>query len=268
MYIDTHCHLNFDAFVQDLDGVINRAKEAGVEKIIIPGARIDSSYKAVEISNTYPECYAAVGIHPHHCDDFTPDQQTKLLQSISELANKKRVVAIGEIGLDYHGYKDSPPLSDEIKKLQKELFTSQLAIGKERHLPVIVHCRNAQEDLMAIMKEFNTSDNDKIRGVFHCFDGDSDYLKDVLDLEFYVGFDGNITYPANNHLRELISKTPLNRLLLETDSPYLTPVPHRSSRNEPAYISIIAKTVAEIYKKPLEDIGKLTHSNAINLFHL
>lgn len=265
MFTDTHCHLNFQAFTDDLASVIDRAQKEGVRRIIIPGAKIDSSQRAVEIAGQYDGCYAAVGIHPHHADEFV---ETQSIASLRTIAKNPKVVAIGEIGMDRYVYKNSPPVSDETIAQQITLLQQQLILAYEHHLPVILHCRQAQQDLLAVITEFLGNHAAGLHGVFHCFDGDEAFLRTVLSMGFSVGFDGNSTYPANVHLRELIKLTPLDRLLLETDAPYLTPVPHRGERNEPSHLPLIAKLVAEIHKKSTEEIAEITSNNARALFKL
>lgn len=271
MLIDTHCHLNFKAFNKDLPDVIERAQKTGVEKIIIPGARIDSSKKAVEISQKYDPCFAAIGIHPHHAEEFINLGKTKITEELSSRLrsnNNNKVVAIGEIGLDYHEYKGYPPITDELKSRQKELLILQIEIASEYNLPIIFHCRDAHDDQLELINNYLKSTKKKITGVFHCFGGDKKHLKKVLDLGFYVGFDGNITYPENKALQALVKLTPLNRLLVETDSPFLTPLPFRGNRNEPAYIAYTVKKVAEIHQRNIEEIAKISSLNALNLFRI
>lgn len=269
--IDTHAHLNFKAFNKDLDKVIDRASKAGVEKIIIPGAKIDSSIKAVEIANNYLSCYASVGIHPHHANEINTLIHNSIKVSdiktqISKLIKNNKVIAIGEIGLDYHQYKDHPQISDEDKNKQKEIFLMQLEIASSGNLPVIIHCRDSQNDLLEILKEF--TNKNKISGVFHCFSGNIENLKKVLEMDFYVGFDGNITYPENKNLQTVVCHTPLDRILVETDSPFLTPLPYRGNRNEPSYLQYIIMKMVQIHKKNTSEIAEITSSNAIKLFKL
>lgn len=263
MFIDTHCHLNFKAFKKDLNDVIERAQKAGVEKIIIPGAKLDSSQRAVEIAQENTICFAAVGIHPHHVEEYVHKGSREIDKELRMLSKINKVVAIGEIGLDYYQYKDYPPASSEIKKKQQELLEIQLDVAIRNNLPVIIHCREAQNDIIETIKQVKSKN---LRGIFHCFDGDKEYLDKVLALGFFVGFDGNSTYPENAHLRHLVQKTPLNRLLLETDAPYLTPVPHRHTRNEPAYLPLMASCVSEIKQKSIEEIALQTTQNANFLF--
>lgn len=261
MLIDTHAHLNFKAFKKDLDGVIQRALKADVEKIIIPGAKLDSSREAIKIAQEYPSCFAAIGIHPHHATNYSS------LAEIFSLAKQPKVVAIGEIGLDYYRYSNHPPISKLDKQTQKNLFCLQLELATEINLPVIIHCRQAYVDLLDILRAF-LKNSKKITGVFHCFEGEKEHLFTVFNLGFYVGYDGNITYPENQHLRNLVNLTPADRLLLETDSPFLTPVPLRGSRNEPAYLPYIAAKVAEIQGKKSTTVAKITSDNALKLFNL
>lgn len=262
MYIDTHCHLNFKAFKEDLDEVIDHAKKAGVEKIIIPGAKIDSSKEAVRIAQKYPNCFAAVGIHPHHAENILRASDT-----IKLLAQQPKVVAIGEIGLDYYQYKNCAAISATDKENQANLFLAQLQIAYDQHKPVILHCREAFDGMLNDLNHFILK-HQNISGVFHCFSGNKEQLNKVLYMGFFAGFDGNITYPENSGLRELIKIIPLDRLLVETDSPYLTPIPYRGQRNTPSNIPVITGKIAEIKHLSIEEIAKITFSNATKLFHL
>lgn len=266
MMIDTHCHLNFKAFNKDLGQVIDRATKEGVEKIVLPGAKISSSRKAADISQKYSTCYAAVGIHPHHSSEVTTFGLNTINTTLHDLAKEKEVVAIGEIGIDYHQYKDYPPISDSDKKTQTELFVSQLKIAHEVDLPVIIHCRDAHDDLFEILKSYISYKNHLLSGVCHCFGGDKNHLKQALELGLFIGFDGNCTYAENQTLRDLIEETPLHRLVLETDSPFLTPVPFRKTRNEPSYLKYIVSEVAKIHQKSRETISQITTHNALELF--
>ncbi len=297
MLIDTHCHLNFQAFEKDLEEVIARAKSEDVEKIIIPGAKVDSSEKAIEIAQKYHNCYAAIGIHPHHITEVSKYQSSKVLkEKIIALAKNKKVVAIGECGLDYFEYQKTVypdnKITPEIKKQQKELLKMQLEVAIESNLPVILHCREAFSDMLAIVEEYQskpvhsvilgrsetttpesnqdrfwTSQNDVgLRGVFHCFGGNKDDLKKVLAMGFYVGFDGNLTFKNAQSLRDLVKLTPLERMLMETDSPYLSPEPYRGERNEPKNVKIIVSEIAQITGIKVEEVEKVTTSSARKLF--
>ncbi|MBI2617455.1 TatD family hydrolase [Candidatus Gottesmanbacteria bacterium] len=266
MFVDTHCHLNFHAFTKDVADVVERARERGVRKIIIPGAKIDSSRKAIEISHKFPECFAAVGIHPHHFIDLQKISKQVIYQELTKLAKENKVVAIGEVGFDNHRYRNYPPLTKDDKNLQRDLFELQLAIAKEQNLPLVIHNREAEMDFLALFKSKMLSFN--VRGVFHCFEGTPSFLHTVLHQGFSVGFDGNTTYRENNFLRELVKVVPLDQLLLETDSPFLTPEPKRGSRNEPSYLPYLAEIVARIHSIPLEKLADQTTRNASSLFRL
>lgn len=266
MLIDTHCHLNFKAFDKDLDKVIERAETAGIEKIVIPGAKIDSSRKAINISQKYNTCFAAVGIHPHHSSEVSILGLNTIHNTLHELTKEKKIVSIGEIGIDYYHYKNYPPLSEFDKKSQQELFITQLKVAQAVKLPVIIHCRQAHEDLFEILKSYISYNDYLLTGVFHCFGGNTKYLKKALELGFFVGFDGNCTYQENIILKNLIKETPLERLVLETDSPFLTPVAFRKSRNEPSYLKYIAAEIARIHGISYELLSEITFHNALKLF--
>jgi len=273
MLIDTHAHLNFKAFNKDLPQVIERATKTSVMKIIIPGAKIDSSRKAVEIAHKYPSCFAAVGIHPHHAPDYEillaeRNKRGILKKEFASFTKQKKVVAVGEVGLDYHQYQGYPPISASGKYVQKQLFLLQLSLALEANLPLIFHCRQAYDDLIFTIMSFLKNPKKKVMGVFHCFAGTKKHLASILDLGFYIGFDGNITYPENKHLHNLVKSTPIERILLETDSPFLAPVPFRGKRSQPSYLPHIAAAVASILKKKLTLIQEITSGNASKLFNL
>lgn len=272
MLIDTHCHLNFKAFNKDLDEVINRAKKAGVGKIIIPGAKLDSSKIAVKIAQKYDGCFAAVGTHPHHVHEYTSSiysNEVKLIEvNLIKLTKEKKVIAVGEIGLDYYNYKNYPPITPDGKERQKELLILQLKIALACHKPVIFHCREAHDDMLELLTYFQEKPKTRLRGVFHCFGGNKIHLKKVLALGFFIGFDGNITYEENQKLQEMVVQTPLERLLLETDAPYLTPVSHRRQRNEPSYLPFIAEFISRLTGNSLENITEKTQKNAESLFSI
>ena len=258
MLIDTHAHLNFKAFKKDIEEVIRRALDEGVEKIINVGANLSSSQKAVEIAQKYGECFVSVGVHPHHAES---DQEIEA--QLETLAKNPKVVAVGETGLDYHSYKNGGIANPQ---KQKEIFTTQLKLAQRLNLPVIFHCRDAHIDILQIIKASAENLQSSLRGVFHCFSGDEQFLKSVLQMGFYVGFDGNITYKNAYDLRELVRACPLEKLLLETDCPYLTPEPFRGLRNEPKNVKIIARAVAEIKELPFQIIEKQTTQNTHDLF--
>lgn len=264
--IDTHTHLNFKAFEDDYANVIHRAKASGVEKMFVVGTSLNSSKKAVIISKKQSACFATIGIHPHHVSEFELVGKKRIREQLLTLLCAKRIVAIGETGLDYHQYKNYPPISNVQKKLQKELLFLHLEIAKMLNLPVIFHCREAMDDMLEVLVASFKRLNYSSRGVFHCFEGIKSQRDKVLALGLSVGFDGNITYPESSQLRNLIATTPLERILLETDSPYLTPEPLREKRNEPKNLALIASFIASIKRDSLENIIKNTTQNAHRLF--
>ncbi len=272
MLIDTHCHLNFEAFKDDLPQVIKRAKDRGVEKIIIPGTDLASSLCAVEIANTYNNCWAAIGIHPHHAQDPTLEINDNLRHQLEELLTKNRVVAVGEIGLDYHTYSKTkykqPEITNQVKHKQEQLLLMQLELARELHLPVIFHCRDAYREMIQTISNNsrNRENSSPPTGVFHCYGGSKQHLSLLITMGYYIGFDGNITYSTD--WQQFVTATPLERLLLETDSPFLSPIPHRGTQNEPAYLSIVAEAVARYKETPFTEVSAQTSKNAQTLFRL
>ncbi len=266
--VDVHCHLNFHAFTHDISPVLTRARTSGVTTIINVGTKLDSSEKAVSLAHTYPDCYAIVGVHPHHADkqDLSPDW----LFQLENLAKKPRVVGIGEIGMDYYRYKSNGIVD---AKLQEEIFISQIALASRVHLPIQIHNRHAGKDVLNILKREKHLLRQNMPGMFHCFAGEKNILYEALDLGFLIGFDGNSTYkglaPGETvALPELIRLTPLDRILTETDSPFLTPVPYRGSRNEPSHVIIVGEYLAEIKGVSFEEFDRISTENAQNLFNV
>ncbi|MDE3018232.1 MAG: TatD family hydrolase [Nitrospirota bacterium] len=258
MLIDAHAHLDDARYDADREAVIARAREAGVDTFVSIGCDLATSKSAVDLAGRYPFVYAAVGVHPHevkHIEDGWYDE-------FRRLAGHKKVVAYGEIGLDYH-YNHSPP------KLQRERFREQVDLAKELRLPLVIHTREAQEDTIAILKEEHAG---QVGGVFHCFSGDAWLAKDALDLGFYLSFSGVITFPSATMLRDIVKTVPLDRILVETDCPYLTPVPHRGKRNEPAFVKLVAEKIAEVKGATevagVEELGRITSDNARRLFKI
>ncbi len=214
--IDTHAHLNDDKFSSDLEAVVKRAEECGVYRIIVCGYNLASSRNAVKIASQFDSVYATVGIHPHDAKTYNSEAEEELL----ELAGRDKVLAIGEIGLDFH-YNFSNP-SDQIRA-----FESQIELAGKIGLPVVVHSREARDESLAVLK----GQSEKILGcVFHCFSGDEDFARHVLDMGYYIGVDGPVTYKGAEKLRAVVSMCPLDRLLIETDCPYLAPMPFRGKR--------------------------------------
>jgi TatD DNase family protein len=237
-------------FKDDLSNVLVRADSTGVKSIITIGADEESSEKAVEIANTHESVYASVGLHPHDAKDFT--ERTEDL--LRRLAKEEKVVAIGEIGLDYH-YNYSP------KKTQQEVFSKLLALAKELDLPVIIHSREAKADTLRFLKESGIT-----RGVMHCFSGDMDMAEEAMAMGFYISFAGPVTFKNAKRLQEIVKAIPDEYILIETDAPYLTPVPYRGKRNEPSYLVHTADRVAALRGVKLEDIARITTVNAKRLF--
>ncbi|MDQ5900572.1 MAG: Hydrolase, TatD family [Patescibacteria group bacterium] len=263
--IDIHCHLNFHSFEKDYEQVIKRAHNAGVTRIINVGTKIDSSEWAVKLAHEFDNLYAIVGVHPHHADKI--ELSNTWLEELRKIALEKKVIGIGEIGLDYFSYKSNGIVDPA---LQKEIFSLQIELAHELNLPLQIHNRHAGEDVIKMLKERkNLLQN--IPGMFHCFAGTMDVLKDALDLGFYIGFDGNSTYkglaPGESvSLSEQIAYTPLDRIVTETDSPYLTPLPHRGQRNEPAYVILVGQHIALVKNKPFEQVVEQTTKNVYTVF--
>ena len=254
MLIDTHAHLDDARFDGDRDAMIARAREAGVEHFVTIGCDLTTSRAAVELADRYPFIYATVGVHPHEARQIGDSWYDDLRR----LAQHKKVVAYGEIGLDYH-YNHSPP------KLQRERFREQITLARELRLPIVVHTREAQDDTIAILKEENAAD---VGGVFHCFSGDARLAKNALDLGFLLSFSGVITFQNATMLRDIVKTVPMDRILVETDSPYLTPAPHRGKRNEPAHVRLVAEKIAAIQGMTADQIAELTSQNARRVFKI
>jgi TatD DNase family protein len=263
--VDAHCHLNFKAFDEDYDEVIKRSLAKGVTTLIVTGTSIESSQKAVELAEKYKEIYAIVGIHPHHADKITQGWD----KEIDRLAKMPKVVGIGEVGMDYYSYK-SNGITDP--KAQREIFQRQIEISIANKLPLQIHGRHAGKDILEIVSQYKEQFLE-FPGMFHCFAGDIEYLEKVLEMGFCVGFDGNITYKGlapgeDTTLADLVKKTPLERIITETDSPYLTPEPHRGSRNEPSYVIIVGQSLAKIKNTSLDEVDKITTANARRIFKI
>lgn len=248
--IDTHCHLEMKPFDKDREDVIKRAKESGLDAVITIGSDLQGNKGAVELSEKYDLIYAAVGFHPHDAKDFTDDT----FELIKRLSRKEKVVAIGEIGLDYH-YNHSP------KNIQKEVLIKQLGYAKEIDFPVVIHSRESKTDTLSILKESGVR-----KGVMHCFSGDADMAKKVMDMGFLISIAGPVTYKNASKLQSIARIIPDESLLLETDAPYLTPEPLRGRRNEPAFVLHTARFVANLRGISEDDLKRITTVNAKRLF--
>ncbi len=246
--IDSHCHLDFDKFAGDRDEVISRAREEGVELIVNVGTSLEGSKKSLELAEKYAFIYAAVGIHPHQAEKVKEDDY-RILEG---LAKNDKVVAIGETGLDYYHHLAAP-------EKQKENFRRQIALAKKRKLPLIIHNREADEDTLSILKEEKA---EEVGGILHCFSGSRALAQECLELGFYISVAGQITYPNAQSLREAVKELPTDRLLLETDSPFLAPQAQRGKRNEPAFVRYIAEELARLHHLSREDIFRITTGNA------
>lgn len=254
MFIDTHAHLFFPNFENDLDSVIERAKNSGVDFIIVPGTDIATSEKAIELAANYNFIYAAVGVHPHDSKDWDDSYISKL----ETLAKNEKVVAIGEIGLDYY-YDFSP------REKQLIAFEQQIDLALKLNLPIIVHNRDANDDVMDIIRKYK---NSGLQAQFHCFAGSIEDARELVEMHHYISFPGNVTFKNAESVRKVVSRVAVENLLLETDSPFMTPVPHRGERNEPALIKLIAEKIAEIHHLSAEDVGRTTSYNAHKLFNI
>ncbi|HKY72761.1 MAG TPA: TatD family hydrolase [Nitrospira sp.] len=253
MLIDTHTHLDDARYDADRDATIDRARRAGVGAFVTIGCDLSTSQSAVSLADRHADIYASIGVHPHEVKHIGDEWYDELRR----LARHEKVVAYGEIGLDYH-YNHSAPQE------QRERFREQVQLARELRLPVIIHTREAQQDTISILKEEKASE---VGGVFHCFSGDAWLAKDALDLGFYLSFSGILTFSNATMLRDIAKQTPLDRVLIETDCPYLTPVPHRGKRNEPAFVSHVARQLADIHPElSLEQIERATTENARRLF--
>ena len=251
LIFDTHAHYDDEAFDADREALLSSMPENGVGLIVDPGCDLDTSRRAVEIAEQYPHVYAAVGWHPENCAPYTRES----LDTLRAWAKNPKVVAIGEIGLDYY-WEQNPP-----REFQQEVFRDQLALAQESGLPVIVHDRDAHADCLAIVKEFP-----QVRGVFHCYSGSAEIAQELIERGWYLGFDGPLTYKNAKKTVEVAKIVPLDRVLLETDSPYMAPVPVRGTRNDSRNVSHIAAKFAEIRGMSADEIIALTNENGRRFF--
>lgn len=250
--IDTHAHLDSGQFSTDRDAVIARAAETGISHILTIGCDLGSSQASVVIAAAHPSVYAAVGIHPHDAGEA----DAAGLAELRRLAAEPKVVAIGEIGLDF--YRDRSP-----REVQRQAFRAQIRLARELGLPIIVHDREAHEEVVQILRDERASE---VGGVLHCFSGDLTMARACIELGFYISFPGTITYPKNDAAREVVRAVPIDQMLVETDCPYLAPQAYRGRRNEPAYVRHAAEAIAAIKGLTIEDVARITTLNAYNLF--
>ena len=246
--VDSHAHLDLEQFNNDLEQVLARAREAGVMTILDVGTDLPSSRAAVALAQEHDLVYAAVGVHPHEARTVTP----AVLEELRRLAHHPKVVAIGEIGLDY--YRDLSPRS-----VQRQVLADQLVLAAELNLPVVVHSREAHDDVIAALRGWDGS------GVLHSYSAGPERLAEVMELGFFIGISGPVTFANAHALRRVAATVSLDRILVETDCPYLTPVPHRGQRNEPAYVRYVAEAVAHARAIPIEAVAQATTDNASRL---
>lgn len=255
MLIDSHVHLDDLRYDTDRETVLQRAEAAGVEAMITIGCDLATSQAAVALAGAHPQVFATIGVHPHEVKEI----KNGWYETFRSLARQPKVVAYGEIGLDYH-YDHSP------REVQRERFREQVRLARELNLPLIIHTREAQDDTVAILREEDAGD---VGGVFHCFSGDARLAKDALDMGFYLSFSGVLTFKNATMLRDVAKTVPLDRLMVETDCPYLTPVPYRGKRNEPAYVQYVAETLAEVRgNESLQSLARATADNTKRLFRI
>lgn len=251
--IDTHAHIDVDRFDEDRDEMIARAQQAGIIAIVNMGDSIESSIRSVEMTERYPMVYTGVGIHPEEARPMTQLDDDRL----AGWAGLDKVVAIGEIGLDYYWEKDA-----DKRQLQREIFIHQLDLARQLHLPVCVHDRDAHGDTMDILKK----EGEGIRGVMHCFSGSLEIARELMKMDWFIGVDGPLTFKNAAKLPEIVQNVPIERILIETDCPYMAPVPMRGKRNEPAYVYHVANKLAELRGKSLAEIAAQTTLNAQELY--
>lgn len=256
MFIDSHCHLDrldLSVYQGDLDQAVEAARQAGVDRMLCIGIDLENGPKVVELAGRYDDVYASVGVHPLDCKEIVPD-----IDVVRSLADHKKVIAIGETGLDYY-YADS----EGLQAVQRQSFINHLQLAVELNLPVVVHTRDAREDTIDFIREYGSRES---AGVLHCFTESLEMAKSALDLGYYISISGIVTFRNAAALREVVEYIPLDRLLIETDSPYLAPVPHRGKSNEPRFVADVARFIAELKGVSAEAIGEKTSENFFRLF--
>jgi TatD DNase family protein len=259
---DTHCHLYFDHYDRDRDAVLARAWEAGVRQILVPGIDLATSRAAVELADQYPNIYASVGVHPNSALSWEPGT----LSTLAELITHPKTVAVGEIGLDY--YRDRAPRS-----VQERVFREQVSLAGQVELPLVIHTRNRSPedraciaDVLDILSEMRPDLLDDHPGVIHSFSGDEEEAQRAVALGFYIGITGPVTFKKAHELRRVVATAPKEKLLIETDGPFLTPHPYRGKRNEPAYVYHIAAEIGNTLQQAPKEIANSTYTNAQQLF--
>lgn len=254
MMFDTHCHINDGAYDGDGKAMIERAIEKGVTTMLCPGTDMATSESAIALTYAWPGVYAAVGIHPEEAATAEGDYIEKLRHWVQ---TEKKVVAIGEVGLDYHW-------PEPARDIQKRVFMEQVKLAVELDVPIIIHDREAHGDTLDILRQYGKG----LRGVFHCYSGSLEMTKELLRMGFYFGFTGSVVFPNSKKLKAIAEKLPMDRILIETDSPYLTPPPHRGERNEPAYVAYVASEIARLRHMDVSAVMNATQENGKRLFSL
>lgn len=263
--IDSHCHVSFHKFESDADDVIVRAQEAGIKAMINVGTQVSSSKDAIKLAEKHDGVYVSVGVHPHHADKPEPNW----FEELEKLSHHPKVVSIGECGMDFFSYK-SNGIVDPV--LQEDIFRKQIELSLTRKLPLQIHNRHAGKDVLRILSDYTNEFPDH-PGVFHCFAGDKEILTGALDMGFYIGFDGNVTYPGlapgeTVSLQDIAKETPVERILIETDSPYLTPIPFRGKRNEPKNAIIVGEFIAGLKNITASEFELIVTQNFSTLFQV
>ncbi len=253
--IDTHCHLDHEKYFDDIDEVIKQAQEDGIEQILIPGADLNDLPRAIELSEKYENIYFSIGVHPYDIDNFQ-------IELFEKYVSHPKCLAIGECGLDYYRLPENEDEKEQNIKKQKEVFIAQIEFAKKVKKPLIVHIRDASNDSKQILLDYNAGE---VGGVLHCFNADEQLLS-LAAHNFYFGIGGVLTFKNARKLVQVLPKIPKDKLVLETDAPYLTPHPFRGERNEPKYTSYVAKKMAELLDMEYEQINSLTTTNAKKLF--
>ena len=256
--IDSHCHLADETFAADLPDIVARAKDAGLERVlvILEGGNDAEAAQAQRLEQLWPDARVSVGVHPHQAHEFAADPVHAAAVVREQIERTPSARAVGEIGLDYH-YDFSP------RDVQQAVFRAQIRLARELGLPVVIHTREAESDTLAILRADGAGE---LRGVLHCFTGSADLATAALALGFYVSVAGIITFPKSTELRETVRQVPLNRLLVETDSPFLAPVPHRGKRNEPAHVVRVVDALAALHARPAAELAQATGANFHTLF--
>ncbi len=257
MIIDTHIHLDDNRYYEDLEEVLDRAREAGVERFIIPGADPKTLARAVEIADIYDDVYFAIGVHPYDMKNFETLDFEKYIEH-------EKCIAIGECGLDYFRLEGNDEEKLDEKKQQKEVFIAQIELAKKYKKPMIIHIRDASRDSKELLLEYNASE---VGGVLHCYNADEELLS-LANEGFYFGIGGVVTFKNAKKLVNVLPKIPREKLLVETDGPYLTPTPHRGKRNEPLYTKLVVEKISELLNFSVEEINNITTENAQKLFHI